>query len=173
MIGSRANRTYLAIEGCLLILGVCLVLNLRLTSNVSPIVAPTPALDSALTGKTNEVRPQSPPPALDSLQNYRDRPLFSATRRPPPPPEPAATPAPVAAVLPPPLHVELVGVVGPPDKRIALLRAQGAADLMRVVVGDLVGGWQVMEVGDDNLTLQQGGQHQVVTFPKLGSGDKP
>ena len=173
MIGSRGNRVYLVVEGGLLILGVCLALNLRWTSNVSPIVVPTPALDSALTGKTNEVRPQSPPPTLDSLQNYRDRPPFSATRRPPPPLEPAAAPAPVVAVPPPPLRVELVGVVGPPDKRIALLRTQGAADLVRVVVGDLVGGWQVIKVGGDNLTLQQGGRHQVVTFPTLGSGDRP
>lgn len=174
MIGSQPNRPYLMIEACLLALCLCLGLALKMTGDDNFIASSAAPANAALPASTNGPDSRPSLPDLDSFQNYRERPPFSATRRPPPPlPQSESAPAAVAAAPAPPLHAELVGIVGPPDKRMALLRTQGASELTRVVVGDRVGGWQVTDIESNQLTLQQAGQQQILTFPKLDGGIKP
>ena len=70
-------------------------------------------------------------PALEALQQTRDRPLFTPARRPPvvapvaPPPPPAPPPAPVVQAPPPPPppdQIILTGIVLGQDARVAVLR---------------------------------------------------
>src|SRR5262249_50371559 len=81
----------------------------------------------------------------------REHPLFSPTRRPPPPPvvhnaEPPPPP-------PPPPTVALFGVVMDGDEARAIVRTGAAANVMRVRVGDDIGGWKVAEIDGRRLVL--------------------
>ncbi len=90
---------------------------------------------------------------LDRLSATRERPLFSPTRRPPPPPPPhVAAPAPPPPPPPPP-DVALFGIVMDGDEAHAVVRASPADKIMRVRVGDDIGGWKVAEIGGRRLVL--------------------
>src|SRR5229473_2266632 len=69
---------------------------------------------------------------LDRLSATRERPLFSPTRRPPAPPPPPPPP-------PPPV-VALFGFVREGDEARAVVPAGPPAKIMRVRVGDDIGG---------------------------------
>jgi hypothetical protein len=161
------------IEASLLALSLCLGLAVKMAGDGG--FAPSSAAPANATAPASATEPESRPSLsdLDSFQNYRERPPFSATRRRPPPPQPESAAAPAAVAPAPPLHVELVGIVGPADRRMALLRTQGASELVHVVVGDRLSGWQVTDIESTQLTLQQAGQRQILTFPKLDGGSKP
>jgi hypothetical protein len=86
---------------------------------------------------------------LDRMSNTRDRPLFSPTRRPPaPPPVVAAAPPP----LPPP-DVALLGVVMDGEEARAVVRTGPAAKILRVGIGDDIGGWKVGQIEARQLVL--------------------
>jgi len=90
---------------------------------------------------------------LDRLSATRERPLFSPTRRPPPPPPPdVAAPAPPPPPPPPP-DVALFGIVMDGDEAHAVVRASPADKIMRVRVGDDIGGWKVTEISGRRLVL--------------------
>jgi general secretion pathway protein N len=102
------------------------------------------------------VEPGAAPPSplagqpLDRLSATRDRPLFSPTRRPPPPPPPVVhSPEPP----PPPPNVALFGVVMDGDEARAIVRAGPATGVMRVRVGDDIGGWKVVQIEGRSLVL--------------------
>jgi hypothetical protein len=89
---------------------------------------------------------------LDRLSATRERPLFSPTRRPPPPPPPVvinAEPPPP----PPPPTVALFGVVMDGDEARAIIRTGPAAGVIRVRVGDDIGGWKVAQIDGRRLVL--------------------
>jgi hypothetical protein len=88
---------------------------------------------------------------LDRLATTRERPLFSPTRRPPPPPvvQSAAPPPPP----PPPPNVALFGVVMDGDEARAIVRTGPAAAVMRVRVGDDIGGWRVAQIDGRRIVL--------------------
>jgi hypothetical protein len=88
---------------------------------------------------------------LDRLSATRERPLFSPTRRPPPPPPPVvAAPEPPP---PPPPDVALFGIVMDGDEAHAVVRAGPAEKVMRVRVGDDIGGWKVAQIDGRRLIL--------------------
>jgi len=89
---------------------------------------------------------------LDRLSATRARPLFSPTRRPPAPPPPvvvASEPPPP----PPPPDVALFGIVMDGDGAQAVVRAGPADKIVRVRVGDDIGGWKVAQIDGRRLIL--------------------
>jgi hypothetical protein len=103
---------------------------------------------------------------LDRMSNTRDRPLFSPTRRPPAPP-------PVVAVAPPPPppapDVALLGVVMDGEKARAVVRTGPAAKILRVGIGDDIGGWKVDQIEGRQLVLLLDGRTATFT---MFSGNK-
>jgi hypothetical protein len=88
---------------------------------------------------------------LDHLSATRERPLFSASRRPPPPP-----PAPIiSAPLPPPAppNVTLVGIVMDADEARAIVQSGPKNEIRRVRIGDDIGGWKVSQIEGRRLVL--------------------
>jgi general secretion pathway protein N len=98
---------------------------------------------------------------LERLSNTRDRPLFSPTRRPPaPPPLVAVAPPPP----PPPPDVALLGVVMDGEDARAVVRAGPAAKILRVGIGDDIGGWKVGQIEAKQLVLLLDGRTATFTM---------
>jgi general secretion pathway protein N len=110
----------------------------------------------AFTGEGGE-RSSLPSPLaaqpLDRLSVTRERPLFSPTRRPPPPPPPVVVAPEPPPPPPPPPDVALFGIVMDGDEAQAVVRAGPAAKIMRVRVGDDIGGWKVAQIEGRQLVL--------------------
>jgi hypothetical protein len=128
---------------------------------------PVPRTDSHPDGAA-AVSPLAAQP-LERLSNTRDRPLFSPTRRPPPPP-------PVVAVAPPPPppppDVALLGVVMDGEDARAVVRAGPAAKILRVGIGDDIGGWKVGQIEARQLVLLLDGRTATFTM-FTGTNAKP
>jgi hypothetical protein len=90
---------------------------------------------------------------LDRLSATRERPLFSPTRRPPPPPPPVVSAPEPPPPPPPPPNVALFGIVMDGDEAHAVVRTGPADKIMRVRVGDEIGGWKVAEIEGRRLVL--------------------
>jgi general secretion pathway protein N len=90
---------------------------------------------------------------LDRLSTTRERPLFSPTRRPPPPPPVVRNAEPPPPPPLPPPNVALFGVVMDGDEVRAIVRTAAAANVMRVRVGDDIGGWRVAQIDGRRLVL--------------------
>jgi hypothetical protein len=108
---------------------------------------------------TNPIRILS----LAGLSATRERPLFSASRRPPAPPTPAVEPIRVA-VPPPPLlppTISLVGIVSGQEGAVAVIRT-AANEVLRLRIGNGVGGWNVEDIGETRLTLSR--DTRIVSF---------
>jgi hypothetical protein len=97
-------------------------------------------------------RPASPLAVypLDRLSATRERPLFSASRRPPAPP-----PAPIIAAAPPPPPPNLIlfGIVMDADDAHAVVAVGTADKTRRVRIGDDIGGWKVTQIEGRQLVL--------------------
>jgi hypothetical protein len=126
---------------------------------------PAPAADS--TPQTEGHRDASPPVSplaaqpLDRMSSTRDRPLFSPTRRPPAPPPVIAAPPPLP---PPPPDVALLGVVMDGDEARAVVRTGPAAKVLRVRIGDDIGGWKVGQIEARQLVLLLDGRTATFTM---------
>lgn len=115
-----------------------------------------------------EVHPDVAPPVtplaaqqLDRMSATRDRPLFSPTRRSPaPPPIVAAAPPPP----PSPPDVALLGVVMDGETARAVVRAGPAAKILRVRIGDDIGGWKVGQIEARQLVLLLDGRAATFTM---------
>ena len=132
---------------------------------------PAPAADPA--GQSEGHRDLAPPVSplaaqpLDRVSNTRDRPLFSPTRRPPaPPPVVAAAPPPP----PPPPDVALLGVVMAGEEARAVVRTGPAAKILRVGIGDDIGGWKVGQIEGRQLVLLLDGR--TATFTMFAGNNK-
>jgi hypothetical protein len=114
------------------------------------------------------VAPVSPLAAqpLDRFSVTRDRPLFSPTRRPPAPPPTVAAPPPPP---PPPPDVMLLGVVMDGEDAHALVRTGPAAKILRVRIGDKIGGWKVGQIEARKLVLLLNGR--TATFTMFSGND--
>jgi general secretion pathway protein N len=101
---------------------------------------------------------------IDDLRQTRDRPLFSATRR--PPPKIDLTHAAAVAPPPPPIippAVTLVGVVlGEKDR--AVIVQEKSAKPMRVTIGEDVDGWRVDSITSRSAVLKDGDRSVTLTF---------
>src|SRR5262249_13967401 len=87
---------------------------------------------------------------------------FSPTRRPQPPPAPVvAAPEPPPPPTPPP-DVALFGIVRDGEEARAVVRTGPAEKIMRVGIGDDIGGWKVAQIEGQRLVLALDGQ--IATF---------
>jgi hypothetical protein len=134
---------------------------------------PAPAADPAT--HTESHRDGAPPVSplaaqpLERMSNTRDRPLFSPTRHPPaPPPVVAVAPPPP----PPPPDVALLGVVMDGEDARAVVRTGPAAKILRVGIGDDIGGWKVGQIEARQLVLLLDGRTATFTM-FTGSNAKP
>jgi general secretion pathway protein N len=126
---------------------------------VLPLLASTPVFAAEVAGKTDTLATPLAAQSLESLSATRDRPLFSPTRRPPPPPPPPAVaekaPPPPP---PPPPDVALFGIVMDGTTARAVIRANPAAKMTNVEIGDDVGGWKVAQIEGQKLVLALDGR---------------
>ncbi|MCG8354390.1 MAG: hypothetical protein MI920_02340 [Kiloniellales bacterium] len=95
-------------------------------------------------------------PSLESFAQITARPLFRPSRR---PAQQAATPE-APSGPPPSLELALTGVVTSLDERVALLRVQRDAKVVRTREGEEIDGWVVQEILPDRVLLQHGATTQ-------------
>jgi hypothetical protein len=88
---------------------------------------------------------------LEDLAATRDRPLFSATRRPPPPPEEPDEAPPITEAKS--LNFELVGVVRSADAAYAIVRNTESKQETLVPRGQRFSGWTIEEIGERSVVL--------------------
>lgn len=116
--------------------------------------SPDPAIGEA-GGPAAAVEPLPPEPSfsmppIEEFAESVERPIFLATRRPRAGPAPEeAPPAPTT------LRFVLEGVVITSAKRWALLRPEGGGDIIRLAEGGQVGGWQVIAIHPDKISLRR------------------
>jgi hypothetical protein len=136
---------------------------------------PALALDTPISddAKTPVVRAGNPLWAvpLSSLTVTRDRPLFTASRRPPTPPvvvqpfvqaRPVPPPPPPRAPEPP--RLSLVGTVGG-EQGIAVFVDQNTQTIVRLRTGEGHDGWVLRTVGGREVTLQNDRETAVLSLP--------
>ena len=135
------------------------------------------AAQNLAAGKTPEAR-QAPPggnplwgiPA-DALTATRERPIFSASRRPPAPPP---APMPVAEAPPPPPPppehppFTLVGTAIGQTQSVALILDQTTRSLVRLHVGEAASGWYLRSVELRTMTVEKNSQVVTVSFSVTG-----
>jgi hypothetical protein len=130
------------------------------------------------TAHENPDERQPPPPAnplwripMSSLSVTRERPLFSASRRPPPPlpppPAPNVAPSPPAELEQPPLTLQGTAIGKPRD--IALLLDEAAKGSIRLHVGEAAEGWYLRSVDRRTVTLEKDGRTVVLSLPAPGA----
>jgi hypothetical protein len=110
---------------------------------------------------------------VSTLDATRERPVFSASRRPPMPPVVAQR---VAAPPPPPKPAEpeqplltLVGTAIGNPKNVAVVLDRTTKTLVRVHVGDVASGWIVRSVDSRKMTVEKNSQTVTVALPAPGS----
>jgi general secretion pathway protein N len=114
---------------------------------------------------------------LSALRATRERPLFSASRRPPPP---AVAPVAIVRAPPPPPRpaepekpsLALVGtIVGDPDS-FGIFIDRTSKSALRLRVGEQHDGWTLRSVQKREATLEKDEQSTVVAMPQPGkAGD--
>jgi hypothetical protein len=109
---------------------------------------------------------------IDLLSATRERPLFSASRRPPAPPPP---PMPVAEAPPPPPPAEpeappftLVGTAVGTPWNVALVIDQTTKSLVRLHVGEAASGWYLRSVDARAMTVEKNSRVVSVSLPAPG-----
>ena len=107
---------------------------------------------------------------LASLHSSRERPLFSASRRPPPPfvaqaPKVSIPTAPQPAKAPEKPQVTLVGTVHGPSVEMGVFVDETDKSLLRLRVGQSVRGWTVHSVEPRTATLEKAEQQIKVDLP--------
>ena len=110
---------------------------------------------------------------LELLSATRDRPIFSASRRPPPvnvaPPAVAVAP-PVQAPKPPERpQLSLVGTIVNGDDGIAIFLDQNTRAALRLRMGADYQGWMLRQIEARSVTLQKGEDVAVLAFPPPSS----
>lgn len=112
---------------------------------------------------------------LSSLSATRERPLFSASRRPAslaapaePPKDEAPPPPPATAVERP--QLELIGTIVGSGSRIALLKAPGSEAPFRLRIGEESAGWRVQSIDLRSIAVKKLGQTVIIDLPKSVEG---
>jgi hypothetical protein len=148
-------------------LAACVVLELTGTGIAPEVTAAAPA--TGLPEAPPEPREFQPPPRRE-FNEISARPLFFPSRRPFVPPDaPAAT----QAAVPPPIGVELIGVLLTEQERAALVQPQGEAEAHWLHEGQTVAGWSVEEIAADHVTLRDGDRLELVKLRADRAPDPP
>jgi hypothetical protein len=110
---------------------------------------------------------------ISSLDVTRERPIFSASRRPPMPPVVAQR---VMAAPPPPKPAEpehplltLVGTAIGKPKNVAVVLDRSTKTLVRLHVGDAVSGWILRAVDSRTMTVEKNSQNVTLALPAPGA----
>ncbi len=110
---------------------------------------------------------------ISTLDATRERPIFSASRRPPMPPVVAER---VAAAPPPPKPAEpehplltLVGTAIGTPKNVAVVLDRTTKTLVRLHVGEAASGWLLRSVDSRKMTVEKNSQTVTVALPAPGS----
>jgi len=110
---------------------------------------------------------------IDALDATRERPIFSASRRPPMPPVVGQR---VAAPPPPPKPAEpeqplltLIGTAIGNPKNVAVVLDRTTKTLVRVHVGEVASGWIVRSLDSRTMTVEKNSQTVTVALPAPGS----
>ncbi|HLH87368.1 MAG TPA: hypothetical protein VKX28_02815 [Xanthobacteraceae bacterium] len=144
-----------------------------------PRVVPRPPvvdLDKKMSQATSPPAPQAGNPLwgvpLSSLTVTRERPIFSASRRPPAPPV-AARPVVQVRAAPPPAprgpqrpQLSLVGTVAGAEG-IAVFIDQSSQSIVRLRTGEGHDGWVLRTVGPREVTLQNDRDTAILALPSL------
>jgi general secretion pathway protein N len=110
---------------------------------------------------------------ISTLDATRERPIFSASRRPPMQPVVAER---VAAAPPPPKPAEpeqplltLLGTAIGKPKNVAVVLDRTTKTLVRLHVGETVSGWILRSVDPRTMTVEKNSQTATVALPAPGS----
>ncbi|PZR88320.1 MAG: general secretion pathway protein GspN [Hyphomicrobiales bacterium] len=110
---------------------------------------------------------------IGTLDATRERPIFSASRRPPMPPVVAQR---MAAAPPPPKPAEpehplltLVGTAIGKSKNVAVVLDRTTKTLVRLHVGETVSGWILRSVDSRTMTVEKSSQTVTLALPAPGS----
>ena len=108
---------------------------------------------------------------LSTLAATRDRPLFSASRRPPIVAVPIVAPLPQKqeALAPPPPErpsLALVGTIISPKASVAVLQESNTEAISRLRVGEENDGWQVRGIDLRSIVVVKGGQSVKLDLPR-------
>jgi hypothetical protein len=110
---------------------------------------------------------------LATLSNTRERPIFSASRRPPV----AAAPVTVAKAPPPPPQaprverppLALVGTIAGDDESFAIFVDQGTRSALRLKIGEDFQGWRLRAVQGREAILERDQQTEILSLPQPGT----
>jgi general secretion pathway protein N len=108
--------------------------------------------------------------SLEGLAATRERPLFSAQRRPPAPPRFVAAPPPPPAPPPQPPQVAVYGIVAESNGARAMVRANGDK-IIGVRVGDDIAGWKVTKIERRQIELSLA--DRAVSFAMFSANSAP
>ena len=106
---------------------------------------------------------------LSALRETRERPLFSASRRPPVVAAPIVAPQKHEVLAPPPPERPLLTLVGTIVSRkasVAMLQGANAEAISRLRVGQENGGWQVRGIGLRSIVVEKGAQSVELDLPR-------
>ncbi|MFC0388345.1 hypothetical protein [Muricoccus vinaceus] len=133
----------------LLLLAACAGLAALAVTREAPVLPPPPGAGTAAGGYAPVAALPEPPRGPWAEQVAR--PLFAQDRRPPV----LATPVATRREPEPPPPLAAAGIVLQAGVAVALLRLPDDR-VVRVAVGDEVGGWQVSRIADDGVLLTRG-----------------
>jgi hypothetical protein len=137
-------------------------------------LGPTPRVKS---GDVDRAPPSGNPLwaiPLKDLNDTRDRPIFTPSRRPPPPPvveKPYVPPPPprVETKPPPePLTLSLLGTIAGDSAGVALFMEKGSQEVVRLRTGESHQGWVLRTVHGREAMLEKGDRKETVTLPSPG-----
>jgi general secretion pathway protein N len=110
---------------------------------------------------------------IGALDATRERPIFSASRRPPMPPvvaqRVAATPPPPKPAQPEQPLLTLVGTAIGTPKNVAVVLDRTTKTLVRLHIGEAASGWIVRSVDSRTMTVEKNSQIVTVALPAPGS----
>ncbi len=109
---------------------------------------------------------------LSALNETRDRPLFSVSRRPPAPLVQAAAPPPVKDPAPPPPApperptLALIGTIIGPTTNEAMVRDTATQAVTRIRQGEAASGWLLKTVKLRSIVVEKGEQSATLALPE-------
>jgi hypothetical protein len=148
----------------------------------------SPSSDSPAAPASVVIKSSEPPPAatghapsanplwtipLATLSNTRERPIFSASRRPPPPTVALAT-APKAPPRPKPAsagrpQLALVGTIVSDDQGFGIFVDQSTKSALRLKIGEDFQGWKLQSVHGRQATLERDQETATLNLPEPGT----